>query len=306
MSREMISIYKEVLSGSRERFPRGVWAPDDMNAKPRYRACIRYHVLEVDECRRVDILHIDEEYLKSIKLRTAVGRLDPLFPSIYEMVNYCFPEFNILMWEMHTKPRNWWNNGNDISAVRWLFTQKLGMTQKEIETCTQKEYLLRENGFSSIIDKNYRSKDGISKIQSLFEQAFPTYNFNEGIFYNISIDSMVDSPTSMIDVYIHCMNTNTRIPRNFWRGDNDIIRERVKQCMRYAVDNIIQHDTLYELRSALSVEGLKDIQLYNAKKAFTSLFEMVDFCIPEYKFTPFDFATVIIRQETYEKEMALV
>lgn len=108
----VIETYEEVLSGERAKFPVYFWD------KQTVKILLRYAFLEKRCMTREDIINANIRILlKQIKLYTA----QKMFNTQYEMVNYAFPELEILPWELKkTSNRFWQNEENRLSALLWL------------------------------------------------------------------------------------------------------------------------------------------------------------------------------------------
>jgi len=130
LSSDAIEIYKEILKGTRSRFPRGFWIDgDDFNYHDA--AVITRYLIE-------DVLKWTEEEVKEnmccevffhAKLK---GMLWTLFnDSFYAAVNNAYPD-KYMQWEFSHTPRNFWTEETAIDATIWLYKVKLGMSDEEI------------------------------------------------------------------------------------------------------------------------------------------------------------------------------
>lgn len=131
MSEYAIEIYKEVLRGTRNRFPRDFWK-DDENKNYCDSAIITKYLIE-------EVLKWDDEKIKaeiSCKIfftHKLKGMLCILFnDSVYAALNNAYPD-KFKEWELSCTPRNFWNLETARQATIWLFKEHLHWTDEQIK-----------------------------------------------------------------------------------------------------------------------------------------------------------------------------
>ena len=121
--------YEAVLNGDIPKFPVYFWN------KQTAKILIRYALLEKRNMTREDILQVDfRRLLKELKLYTAQKQ----FNSQYEMVNYSFPEYEIMPWELRKVGNDFWKSDeNRLKALLWL-SQKENIDLENIDEVKEK------------------------------------------------------------------------------------------------------------------------------------------------------------------------
>lgn len=129
LTKGIIEIYKEILSGDRGRFPNGIWKRPD--AKENAKKCVRYLI--------EDKLQWSEENIKE-NLSVKTFRAYKLFPMLcecfdsspYKAICSIYPN-KFKQWEFRIVSNNYWNKEHGIEATKCLIEEKLKLTDKELK-----------------------------------------------------------------------------------------------------------------------------------------------------------------------------
>lgn len=286
---EIIKVYQDVLSGKLKKFPHGYWSPDDINARGRLRVCFRWYA-ETHGLTRDDILGFGTEDLRDIKLRSPISMAMPLFDSVYDLINYVFDDYEISRYERVNK--SWYadNMKTAISAIRWLFLEKLQMSKEQIEEHPGLGELFTDNGFANAL-KMFRKFGVDITIYDALRTALPEFHldFSNGERYSSGRDTSV-----ALQAYIAVLNgVRPMLPYGFWRADD--AKDRAKDCVRYIMSIVcvtVDRDSVLKMLTAslLKTKGLSTlIQAKSQFKVFLSMYELVAYCYPEFHFTENEF-----------------
>lgn len=128
----IVSIYLEVLTGKRSRFPIDTWAGTP-EGKLNAQQLLRYLILEKLSWNRKTLCQtFNLSLLKEYKLDRALQKAykNNIFPYVTES----FPEWELNPWELQKSrvPVGFWTEEQTAKATRWLFTQKLNWSNEQI------------------------------------------------------------------------------------------------------------------------------------------------------------------------------
>lgn len=120
-----IEVYDYLVAGKIQTFPNAYVIPENMKPILREVALNRLKLSREEICK-----NINDEYLKQYYL----GGIRKAFnQSIYQMINYCFPELNIKPWELNKIQNGFWaQEQNRKDFMEWL-VQKEKINVKSIE-----------------------------------------------------------------------------------------------------------------------------------------------------------------------------
>lgn len=128
--------------------------PTEISTRKNWIKIFKYVVNKNNLSNREDILKIDTNFIKKYKLTTAQSKIDS---KVYEIINICFPELQILPWELKVTNWNYFKNKNNIiKAVDWLLEKnnidintihKIGLNFEE---------LFIKNGLSCLISNHFK------------------------------------------------------------------------------------------------------------------------------------------------------
>lgn len=141
-----LEIYKMVLNGTIETFPKKFW-----NNKDNVIILLNYLLKDILNWGKEDIKKgkLNLEVLAKYKLK---GMMKAIFDeSTYNLINFLYPnEFK--PWEITEVPQNYWKNKNNIKkAIIWLIEEKFNWSKKDvIKFCNTK--LLNKYGMSGILN----------------------------------------------------------------------------------------------------------------------------------------------------------
>ena len=72
--------------------------------------------------------------------------------SLYQAINAAYPE-KFKPWELNCVPRGYWGNiENGIEATRWLFEEKLKLSDEEIKSQISRK-LFEDNGLDGMLQQ---------------------------------------------------------------------------------------------------------------------------------------------------------
>ncbi|CDG01096.1 Putative Uncharacterized protein [Clostridium chauvoei JF4335] len=145
---DALQIYRLILDGSVEKFPRGFWKRTE--AKQDAAILTRYLIEEI-------LMWSDEELkeklrfivLKEYKLS---GMVEKVFNySIFNLVNNAYPD-KFRPWELSKVENNYWNENTCMEALKWLFEEKLKWSIDEIKNNLTGEIFI-ENKLNGMFSK---------------------------------------------------------------------------------------------------------------------------------------------------------
>lgn len=155
LSMDPVEVWHLVRSGNLKTFP------NHFLDKEISKILVRQLVLFELNMNREDILNLDQEFFSSYKL----GNVRHFFDcKVYNIVSYCFPELEIMPWEMKKSPAGMWKDEN----MRNSFVKYVA--KKENIDLTNVEDLKR---FSAIMIQKYSSSKPLVYAGGLFELIKP-------------------------------------------------------------------------------------------------------------------------------------
>lgn len=173
LTKGIIEIYKEILSGDRGRFPNGIWKRPD--AKENAMKCVRFLI--------EDKLQWSEENIKE-NLSVKTFRTYKLFPMLcecfdsspYKAICSIYPN-KFKQWEFRIVSNNYWNKEHGIEATKWLIEEKLKLTDTELkEQLSQK--IFYENGLRGMLQVCFNGSP-FEAINTTYSGKFKPWEFNQ-------------------------------------------------------------------------------------------------------------------------------
>ncbi len=148
MDIQAIEVYKDVLTGTRKRFPQNFWK-DDENQNFSNAAVITRYLIE-------DILKWNDKDIKT-KLCCKVffehklkGMMCVVFnDSVYAALDNAYPG-KFKQWELSCTPRNFWDLETAKQATVWMFKEKLQWSDEKIRESASRQ-LFVENGLDTML-----------------------------------------------------------------------------------------------------------------------------------------------------------
>lgn len=154
-----IDIWKLVKSNKISRFPKNFWNKDS------FKNIFRYVCLQIYNYSREDICNIRlKKFLKEEGLITGI---DIFNKSSFEIISYCFPEFELKEWEMLLVPKNFWNEDTIKQAIKWLCNKEKIVTREDIINHFSSN-LLKQNCLATLANR--------FSLQYLIDLCFPEFN----------------------------------------------------------------------------------------------------------------------------------
>lgn len=143
-----VEIYKEVLLGSRKRFPINFWKDDESKNFSDAAEITRYLIEQV--------LFWDDDTVKE-KMCCKVffdhslkGMLWTLFDdSVFAAIENAYPG-KFMQWEFTHTPRNFWNLDTARQATIWLFKEHLKWNDEKIKQNVSRKIFV-ENGLDTMM-----------------------------------------------------------------------------------------------------------------------------------------------------------
>lgn len=167
----IVSIYLEVLTGKRSRFPLDTWSRSP-EGKLNAQQLLRYLILEKLSWNRETLCQtFNLSLLKEYKLDRALQKAykNIIFPYVSES----FPEWELNPWELQKSrvPVGFWTEEHTAKATRWLFTQKLKWSYEQISNNVSGSTFQRNNlgGMLQLVFHNNAC--------AAVEHAFPEYDW---------------------------------------------------------------------------------------------------------------------------------
>ncbi len=168
MDIQAIEIYKDVLTGTRKRFPQNFWK-DDENQNFSNAAIITRYLIE-------DILKWNDKDIKT-KLCCKVffehklkGMMCVVFnDSVYAALDNAYPG-KFKQWELSCTPRNFWDLETAKQATIWMFKEKLQWSDEKIRESTSRQ-LFVENGLDTMLHVLF-SNNATKAIFNAFPELF--------------------------------------------------------------------------------------------------------------------------------------
>lgn len=171
---DIVEIYKQLLSGARNRFPPETWQPYK-GGYDNFRRCFRFLVNEELKLEKKDFKNIQRIFFTKYKLR---GALQQLYnDNIYDAICYALPDINLKPWELKQSPRDTWNTDTGKEAIRWLFNEELKWSKEDILTNVSSfNAILLKYNLSSVLKRCF---SGVFEMMSF---SFPEYHFKRDEF----------------------------------------------------------------------------------------------------------------------------
>ncbi len=127
------------------RFPQDFWNKISANE------ILRHVILEKLKLTRKEICIFD--FRKELKQLKIIGALEVFDYSTYKLIRYCFPELNIMAWELKCTPNCFFDDYENVKkALKWLFEKENLETRKQITENFSAD-LLRYNGLKTLCEK---------------------------------------------------------------------------------------------------------------------------------------------------------
>ena len=141
LTKGIVKIYKEVLSGDRGKFPNRTWQRPD--AKENAKKCIKYLVEEIYKFSDDEIIEkITVDFFRNHKLW---GMLNSLFDgSPFEAIDTAYPG-RFKPWNFRCTPQSYWDIEKAIKATKWLIEEKLKLTDDELKEKLSVELFIENN-----------------------------------------------------------------------------------------------------------------------------------------------------------------
>lgn len=139
-----LEVYSLVVNEDLKKFPNGYITKESM------KEILRYVILEKLHMSRYDICHnISYPYLRKYKLG---GTRRAFNSSIFSLITYCFPEFDINYWELNKVENGFWEKEeNRKDFMTWL-AEKEGICLDSIPDLTKIDAkLIQKHGGSKAI-----------------------------------------------------------------------------------------------------------------------------------------------------------
>lgn len=140
-----VQVYDYVVAGRILTFPNGYVIPENM------KEILREVILNRHKLKREQICqNVNYTYLKRYQLGGARRAFNS---SIYELITYCFPEFNIKRWELNKVPNGYWKNQEFKREFMLWLAEKESIDLKSISDLARiNAKLIQSYGGSKIID----------------------------------------------------------------------------------------------------------------------------------------------------------
>lgn len=169
---DIIDLYSSILSGDMKRFPNGTWEKSE-SGKLGYIRCFRWLVLTKLNMSKDEIIKLTkcQDFFTKYKLASPYAIYGG--GSYFNVLTQCFPEWEILPWELHRVPAGFYDSKDNRKWIlRWLAFDKLNLTTKEdvLEKITS--VTIYEHGFFDALDKSENLHDCLSN-------AFPEFHIKE-------------------------------------------------------------------------------------------------------------------------------
>ena len=241
---DVIEVYKMILDGEIKAFPQGCWEQE--NAKENAAKCTKFLIEKV---LKIDIEDLRKESLTDLFNKNKLsGMLSACFDSSpYKAIDNAYPS-RFKEWEFKSTPSRYWlNKYNGVKATRWLFEEKLKLTDEEIKEQLSVK-LFEDNGLRGMLAKCFNGS-----IYDAINSAYP-HRFKEWEF--------------------------KVVPSGYW--DNP---ENAKNAVRWLIEEKLQLSER-GIKEKLSVQLFKDNGLgWVITKCFNgSLYEAVNSVYPnKYK-----------------------
>lgn len=168
----IIDLYSKILSGEIHRFPNGTWEKSE-SGKRGFIRCFRWLVLTKLNMSKDQIIKQTrcQQFFTKYKLATPYATYAN--SSYYSVLTLCFPEWEILPWELSRVPSGFYDSeDNRRWVLRWLAFDKLKLTTKEEVLDKITSVTIYEHGFFDALDKSENLHDCLSN-------AFPEFEIKE-------------------------------------------------------------------------------------------------------------------------------
>lgn len=166
-----INVYKRRVAGG--AFIKGRWRdaksfPNDFWDKETAREVVRYFVLEVKGWdRKATCENLTTRLLRDNLL---AGVCKQFRSSTIEIMDYCFPEWEIKPWELQTCPNSFWNEPSNCARACLWVAQREGIAEDREAFCRK---------FSARMLRDYGIGKAMVRMGGLYEVAnvtFPEWN----------------------------------------------------------------------------------------------------------------------------------
>lgn len=175
-----VKIYRQVLDGTLDKFPRNFW-------KEEYESCpaiVRYLIEEVLQWDDNDIKeHYGTNTLKDNKL---AGLLKYVYVyKSFDVIEAAYPG-RFKPWEMKSTPNSYWRNlENCINATRWLILEKLKWTKEDIMEKFNNN-VFKENEFTGLLKWGWNGESYNAIALSFYEYDFKPWELRSIQITNLS------------------------------------------------------------------------------------------------------------------------
>lgn len=140
-----VQVYDYVVAGRILTFPNGYVIPENMKEILREVILKRHKLTREQICKKVNY-----NYLKQFQLGGARRAFDS---NIYELITYCFPEFDIKRWELNKVPNGYWKNVEFKREFMLWVAEKEGINLKSVSDLSRiTAKLIQSYGGSKVID----------------------------------------------------------------------------------------------------------------------------------------------------------
>lgn len=177
-----VKIYRQVLDGTLDRFPRNFWKEEYKSAP----ALVRYLIEEVLKWDEEDIKNnfttFTLEQYKLAGLHKYVYK-----KNLFNVIDSAYPG-RFKPWEMKFSPRSYWRNlENCINATRWLILEKLEWTKEDIMEKFNNN-VFKENGFTGLLKWGWNGESYNAVALSFYEYDFKPWDLRSIHMTNLSKD----------------------------------------------------------------------------------------------------------------------
>lgn len=140
-----VQVYDYVVAGRILTFPNGYVIPENMKEILREVILKRHKLTKEEICKKVNYT-----YLKRFQLGGARRAFNG---SMYELITYCFPEFNIKRWELNKVPNGYWKNKEFKKEFMLWVAEKEGIDLESVSDLSRiTAKLIQSYGGSKVID----------------------------------------------------------------------------------------------------------------------------------------------------------
>lgn len=193
----ILTIYKEILAGTKNQFPKGVWAFED--SKSHAILLTKYLIEDVLKWNNGDVVdklsyHIFSKYKLAGMVKTLYGG------SSYKAYDNAYPG-TLHPWQMVNTPKGYWLNETGISAVKWLVEEKLKLEKHEIPHALTKSVFMN-NRLGGLLADLYKSSPRLA-VEAAYPGEFCKWRFKFNRRDTWTFESAVQAFTWLIEDELH-------------------------------------------------------------------------------------------------------